>query len=120
MKLSELTKQIKQAECTGDSDPDVKGLCYDSRKVGSGDLFFALKGEKYDGLDYVESAINSGSVAVVAETENPNSDHAVPWVKVPNGREAMSVMSDIFNNSPSDKAVIPELCGLLGLKLSII
>ena len=50
MKLSELTKQIKQAECTGDSDPDVKGLCYDSRKVGSGDLFFALKGEKYDGL----------------------------------------------------------------------
>ena len=71
MKLSELTKQIKQAECTGDSDPDVKGLCYDSRKAGSGDLFFALKGEKYDGLDYVESAINSGSVAVVAETENP-------------------------------------------------
>ena len=114
MKLSELTKQIKKAECTGDSDPDVKGLCYDSRKVGSGDLFFALKGEKYDGLDYVESAINSGSVAVVAETENPNSDHAVPWVKVPNGREAMSVMSDIFNNSPSEELTIIGVTGTNG------
>ena len=58
MKLSELTKRIKEAECTVDSDPDIKGLCYDSRKASSGDLFFALKGEKYDGLDYVESAIN--------------------------------------------------------------
>ena len=41
MKLSELTKRIKEAECTVDSDPDIKGLCYDSRKASSGDLFFA-------------------------------------------------------------------------------
>ena len=114
MKLSELTKRIRQAECKGDSDPDIKGLCFDSRKAGFGDLFFALKGEKYDGLDYVESAINSGSVAVVAETENPNSDYAVPWVKVPNGREAMSVMSDIFNNSPSEELTIIGVTGTNG------
>ena len=114
MKLSELTKRIKEAECTGDSDPDIKGLCYDSRKASSGDLFFALKGEKYDGLDYVESAINSGSVAIVAETENPNPDHAVPWVKVPNGREAMSAISDIFNNGPSEELRVIGVTGTNG------
>ena len=114
MKLSELTKRIKEAECTGDSDPDIKGLCYDSRKASSGDLFFALKGEKYDGVDYVESAINSGSVAIVAETENPNPDHAVPWVKVPNGREAMSAISDIFNNGPSEELRVIGVTGTNG------
>ena len=41
MKLSELTKRVKEAECTGDSDQELKGLCYDSRKASSGDLFFA-------------------------------------------------------------------------------
>ena len=77
-------------------------------------LFVALKGEKYDGLDYVESAINSGSVAIVAETENPNPDHAVPWVKVPNCREAMSAISDIFNNGPSEELRVIGVTGTNG------
>ena len=43
----------------------VQGYSIDSRTVQSGDLFFAVKGERLDGHDYVEPALKSGAVAAV-------------------------------------------------------
>jgi|CXWL01.1.fsa_nt_gi UDP-N-acetylmuramoyl-tripeptide--D-alanyl-D-alanine ligase len=39
----------------------------DSRKVGRGDLFVALKGERVDGHDYVEEAVMRGATGVLVE-----------------------------------------------------
>lgn len=48
------------------------GLSTDSRKAGPGDLFWALKGERYDGHDFVQKALRSGaSGIVVCETYLP-------------------------------------------------
>ncbi len=43
------------------------GIVTDSRKVTDGTIFFALKGEKFDGNDFVESALQSGAKYVVAD-----------------------------------------------------
>ena len=114
MKLSELTAKVKGASFTGETDPEVKGLCFDSRKAVHDDLFFALKGENFDGIDYVESALKLGSTAVVAEIENPNNDKKIPWVKVPNVREAMSAMSDAFYEGPSENLKVIGVTGTNG------
>ncbi len=39
---------------------------FDSRRVGSGDLFLALPGERADGHDYAAAAVAAGAVAVLA------------------------------------------------------
>ena len=39
----------------------------DSRKVKPGDTFIAIKGEKYDGHDFIENAINNGASKIIAE-----------------------------------------------------
>ncbi len=39
----------------------------DSRKVGRGDLFVALKGERVDGHDYVEEAVMRGATGALVE-----------------------------------------------------
>jgi UDP-N-acetylmuramoyl-tripeptide--D-alanyl-D-alanine ligase len=39
----------------------------DSRKVQAGDLFVALKGENFDGHDYVEQAFAKGAIAAIVE-----------------------------------------------------
>jgi UDP-N-acetylmuramoyl-tripeptide--D-alanyl-D-alanine ligase len=39
----------------------------DSRKASEGGIFFALKGENFDGNDYVESAITSGADYAITE-----------------------------------------------------
>ncbi len=41
------------------------GYSIDSRTIGAGDLFFAVRGERVDGHDYVETALADGAVAAV-------------------------------------------------------
>ncbi len=41
------------------------GYSIDSRTLNAGDLFFAVRGERVDGHDYVETALANGAVAVV-------------------------------------------------------
>jgi UDP-N-acetylmuramoyl-tripeptide--D-alanyl-D-alanine ligase len=47
------------------SDAIAQGYSIDSRTVGAGELFFAVKGERLDGHDYVEAALANGAVAAV-------------------------------------------------------
>jgi UDP-N-acetylmuramoyl-tripeptide--D-alanyl-D-alanine ligase len=41
------------------------GYSIDSRTIAAGELFFAVRGERLDGHDYVEAALANGAVAVV-------------------------------------------------------
>ena len=47
----------------------VTGLAWDSRKVVPGDLYVALPGERVDGHEFAESAVDAGAVAVLATRE---------------------------------------------------
>lgn len=47
------------------SKAEVTGYSIDSRTVAAGELFFAVRGERLDGHDYVESALANGAVAAV-------------------------------------------------------
>ena len=48
----------------------VKGLALDSRNVQPGYIFFALKGNEKDGMDYIPQAIERGAIAVLTEWKN--------------------------------------------------
>ena len=53
--------------CTGPIDVLLTGVSIDSRTVGAGDIFFAIKGDRFNGHDFVDGAIEQGaSLAVVA------------------------------------------------------
>lgn len=51
------------------ADAEFSSVGTDSRKVTQGELFFALKGEIFDGHQYTEQAIKHGAVAVVVSDE---------------------------------------------------
>ena len=48
-----------------DTSAEVLGYAIDSRTIGAGELFFAVRGERLDGHDYVQAAISNGAVAAV-------------------------------------------------------
>jgi len=60
----------------------VGGYSIDSRTVASGELFFAVRGDRHDGHDFVEAALKRGAVAaVVSHTRAatlPDAALAVP------------------------------------------
>jgi UDP-N-acetylmuramoyl-tripeptide--D-alanyl-D-alanine ligase len=49
----------------GSGDTLVQRVCTDSRQAQAGDLFFAIKGEKFDGHDFINEVAAKGAVAVV-------------------------------------------------------
>ena len=68
MPLSDLlSMSAEMASRFSDTDVVVKGIALDSRRVRPGDLFLAIPGERHDGRQFIEQAVASGAVAVVAE-----------------------------------------------------
>ena len=55
---------------SGDPFEEVaQGYSIDSRTVGRGGLFFAVKGERLDGHDYVDAALEKGAAAAVVRKD---------------------------------------------------
>lgn len=46
---------------------DITSIVTDSREAQAGSLFVAIKGERFDGHDYISQALSRGAVAVIAE-----------------------------------------------------
>jgi UDP-N-acetylmuramoyl-tripeptide--D-alanyl-D-alanine ligase len=70
MKLS-LGRIAEFLSASGEFDPHavVQGYSIDSRTVGADELFFAVKGERLDGHDFVEQAFQRGAVAAVVHKD---------------------------------------------------
>ena len=52
----------------GEPDGAVSGIATDSREVGPGDLFVALRGRCHNGCDFISEALSRGAVAVLCDT----------------------------------------------------
>jgi len=52
-----------------DGRATAQGYSIDSRTVQPGELFFAVKGERLDGHDFVEQALSRGAIAAVVEKQ---------------------------------------------------
>src|ERR1700757_3330975 len=48
-----------------DTLAEAVGYGIDSRTIGAGELFFAVRGERLDGHDYVQAALANGAVAAI-------------------------------------------------------
>lgn len=53
----------------GSPQASALGVCTDSRQVQAGDLFFAIKGDQFDGHDFLEEVAKKGVAAVVVSRD---------------------------------------------------
>lgn len=56
---------------------DIEGVTTDTRKISKGQIFFALKGENFDGNDYAAEALGKGAVAVVMSDRSKVPDKGI-------------------------------------------
>lgn len=84
MKLAEIVKILNAAENLGElgelAQAEPIGYSIDSRSIRAGDLFFAIKGEKFDGHDFVAAALERGAIAAVV-SQKLSSDNRLITVK---------------------------------------
>ncbi|MGB0766885.1 MAG: UDP-N-acetylmuramoyl-tripeptide--D-alanyl-D-alanine ligase [Phycisphaeraceae bacterium] len=62
---------------------DVVGLWHDTRDLQPGQAYLAIKGDNFDGHDFLNQAFAAGAaLAIVSETPTPNTQHLTPILKV--------------------------------------
>jgi UDP-N-acetylmuramoyl-L-alanyl-D-glutamate--2,6-diaminopimelate ligase len=113
MKLRDLIQHLDKPVTSGSLDVEIKGLTYDSRKAKKGAAFFALRGTKVDGHDFIAKAMEDNVSAIFAEIAPP-ADCEVPWIHVKNTRSALADASADFFENPSEKLIMGGVTGTNG------
>ena len=116
MQLKNLLAALSVREIIGPTDRAVESIAYDSRRVQRDGLFVALRGEKSDGHDFIDQAIEKGATVIVAErAENPAvTGRRATRVLVENTRTAMADLAARFYNYPARKLKLAGVTGTNG------
>ncbi|HEY6148675.1 MAG TPA: UDP-N-acetylmuramoyl-L-alanyl-D-glutamate--2,6-diaminopimelate ligase, partial [Thermoanaerobaculia bacterium] len=92
---------------------EILRVSHDSRAVRPGDLFFAIRGSRSDGLAHVSEAIERGAAAVVSDRPAP-SGVDIPWVTVERPRLALALAAARLAGDPAEKLVLAGVTGTNG------
>lgn len=91
-----LNSPLHQAE--GKEQVEITGAVLDSRKVESGFLFFATRGERVDGHSFIPQVVEKGAVLVICE-EAPSVD--VAYIIVENTFDALKKVAAFYREQLS-------------------
>lgn len=88
---------------------EVSCVSTDTRSIAPGALFIAVKGESFDGNDYLEKAFENGAEAVMTEKKTLGFEPKKPVIFVENTRAAQLSLARYYR----DKFKL-KLCGVTG------
>ncbi|HEY5534054.1 MAG TPA: UDP-N-acetylmuramoyl-L-alanyl-D-glutamate--2,6-diaminopimelate ligase [Ignavibacteria bacterium] len=118
MNFSELIHKVLQSGLKVEFDFKVEGITYDSRKVEPGFIFFAIRGYKQDGKEFIQDAVAKGAKAVFTESEDiielSEKYSGVNLITSFNIRKVMSRISDEFFGNPGKKLKLIGVTGTNG------
>ena len=82
---------------SGSPEPLVENVCLDSRQAKAGDLFFAIRGEKFDGHDFIAEVASKNVAAMVFEKKKvPVVNLNCPLLAVKNVRAALGKLAAAY------------------------
>lgn len=114
VKLARLLEKLDYELIQGSLDTEVTDLAYDSRKITKGMLFVAIDGTVVDGHKFIPDVVKRGAAVLVTEKEAEIPDETVTVVRVTNGREALSRMSQAYFDYPAEKMTSIGITGTKG------
>jgi len=96
MTLAQAQRWLTQATLSGVGDVVFKRVHTDTRTLQPGDLFVALKGERFDANDFLAEAKARGAVAALCQGEQAQSklrDAGLPGLVVPDAKLALGELA---------------------------
>lgn len=112
--LRDILYKVHITSTYGDMNVEVKGICFDSRKVQPGFMFVAIKGTQSDGHTYIESVSSTGVAVIVAEKLPENISEKITYVTVKDSAKALGFMASNFYGNPSAKLKLVGVTGTNG------
>jgi len=103
-KLFELIENLSYSAMNFPDESECKnitltGVCADSSEVKPGNIFICIDGMHKNGHDFIPEAISRGAVLVVLEEVRSTGN--IPYIVVPDCREAFAVLCNNFYDKPA-------------------
>ena len=89
--LQNLASWLPEVIVFGGDEGRFTGVTTDSRQVRPGDLYIALRGERFDGHDFIDAAIAAGAAGVASEVRFERAGVLTLWV--PDTRLALGALA---------------------------
>ena len=91
----------------------ISGISTNSVSINPGELYIAIKGNKFDGHSFIPEAIKNGAAAVI--TDNSFIEELpIPKINVTNPRKEVSRIAAEFYNHPTKRMVLVGITGTNG------
>ena len=87
--LTDILYTVALEQVIGNTNLEISGLAFDSRKVTSNSLFVAIKGTVSDGHLFIEKAVSLGAKAIICEEIPSNLIEGISYLKVKNSAKAL-------------------------------
>ena len=114
MVLRDILYKVNIRSVKGNTSLEITDVQIDSRKITKGSLFIALKGVAVDGHRFIQTAIESGALAVVCEELPSDTKEEVVYVQVENSAAAAGYIAHNFFDRPSEKMKVVGVTGTNG------
>ena len=89
---------VKGKLLSGNTDEILTGLSTDTRKIKKGELFLAIKGDRFDGHSFILDAVSKGAGGVlVQEGGITNANFKLPDVSFISVSDSIKALGDIGN-----------------------
>lgn len=100
MKLSDITSALN-LPCT--EDTIITGVSIDSRQIKPGNVFIAIRGDRFDGHQFICDAVRQGVAAIIATQLTPQL--MIPQLIVPDTLEALTRIATAYRATLSCRII---------------
>ncbi len=112
MRLHELMLALGIRPLPAD-DPEIRGVCHDSRTIAPGELYVAIVGRSFDGRRFAAQAVERGAVAVLGAGQAP-AGLGVPWIGVDDPRPLLGPIAARLYGRPHERLLLVGVTGTNG------
>jgi UDP-N-acetylmuramoyl-L-alanyl-D-glutamate--2,6-diaminopimelate ligase len=107
-----LLRDVEVLARVGQMPESVSGVVFDSRRVGHGMLFVAVKGVSVDGHDFIANAVDAGATLIVGDRLMPEARcKGACYLQVSDSAAALGVLASNLYGRPSE---LLKLVGVTG------
>lgn len=112
--LKDILYKVAIESVNGSTEIAINKMDFDSRKIGSNDVFIAIRGTVSDGHDFIEKAIGLGASAVICDTLPKVLAKEVTYVCVKDTNLALAYMAANYYGDPSQGLKLVGITGTNG------
>ncbi|MFC7338644.1 UDP-N-acetylmuramoyl-L-alanyl-D-glutamate--2,6-diaminopimelate ligase [Haloferula chungangensis] len=115
MTVRDILPCLHRPLASGPLDALVTSVSSDSRVIGEGSIFVAIRGNQLDGRTYIPSAKEQGAVAIIADCAPETGDPTdVAWIQVADPRLALASVAAFLEDHPASKLRLVGVTGTNG------